>query len=84
MNAVGVTNAAVGGGYFVQDEDDTPSGHHVYAVYRLSDGARAVFDPLASGGPSAAERVSFASADELVLITTEILWRVDPRVLSFR
>ena len=83
LNAAGVTVTAVGGGYFVEDEDDAASGHHVYAIYRLSDGARAIFDPIAAGGFVPAERVPFVAADEIVFDTTGMLWRVDPRTLTF-
>lgn len=83
MTATGVSDAAVGGGYFVEDEDDAASGHHVYAIYRLSDGTRAIFDPIAAGGSAPAERVAFVAADELVFDTMGVLWRVDPRGLMF-
>lgn len=74
---------AVGGGYFVQAEASVALGRNVYAVYRLSDGSRAVFDPIAAGGPYAAERVRLVAADEIVFDTTHTLWRVDPRTLAF-
>lgn len=79
----GVASSGVGGGYFVVAVDDATSGHNVYAVHRLSDGARAIFDPIAAGGTAPAERVAFVAADEMVFDTTGTLWRVDPRILTF-
>jgi hypothetical protein len=74
---------AAGAGYYVQAESGTLPGQEVYAVYRLSDGLRAVFDPLAAGGLWPADRALLVTADEMVLDTQGMLWRIDPRSLTF-
>jgi hypothetical protein len=76
-------DSAVGGGWYVQQEMDTTSGHAVYAIYRLSDGARAVFAPVVDGTQVDAAGIDIVAADELVFDTPEILWRIDPTTLTF-
>jgi hypothetical protein len=74
---------AAGGGYYVQVEHDATSMHDVYAVYRLVDGMRAVFAPTLGGTQIDAVAIDIVATDELVLDTPGILWRVDPRTLTF-
>jgi hypothetical protein len=84
MSALTLTQyPAAGGGYYVQTEHGTIAGQDIYAIYRLSDGARAVFDPVAAGGSWAADITRLATSEELLFDTQGQLWRVDPRTLTF-
>lgn len=70
--------SAFGGGYYAVVEYQGTS-HLVYAVYRLSDGARAVFDPA----PSEAERIYLVSGTEFVFDAHATIYRIDPTSLTF-
>lgn len=76
----GATGGALGGGYYAHAEVDvTDPTHAIFAFYRLSDGARATFDP----GDLPAARVFWLSATDSVVEALGQRYRIDPRALSF-
>jgi hypothetical protein len=85
MNVHRLGTPAVGAGYFVQDEADaTTTSTRVFAIYRLSDGARATFDPGTLAFHDATDRALMVTADEIAFRGDGFrILRVDPRTLHF-
>jgi hypothetical protein len=79
-----VTQAAegdVGAGLYVHAEPLADPTDAVFAFYRLSDGARAEFDP--DPGPRAANDVLYVSDDMVIVEVFGQKYWIDPRALTF-
>jgi hypothetical protein len=85
LDAHQLGNPAAGAGYFVQNEPASAGGGaQVYAIYRLSDGARAAFDPSPLGINIVEDRPMMVTTEEIVfLVHRSIILRVDARTLTF-
>lgn len=76
----GHRQGSLGDGYFVHPErDPDDASHALFAIYRVSDGARATANPSSLD----ANRVLYVSDDTLIVEAFGQIYRIDPRSLTF-